>query len=330
MKEQAKLLKKLLKKSKKILLINHRRMDGDAIWSLIWFYEILKQLWDYQIKLFNEEQTPVFFDFLNISHLFTNNINLEDFSPDLIITFDVASTDQIGKLYFENKNIFLNTTVVNIDHHESNPNFWDINIVDSDTTSACEVVFDLINELWYKKFINNTVAKFLLLWIITDTNSFINTNTSSKAFFTAWELMKYNVNHQELIINLFKRKPYNKLKLWGKILENLKDIKNQQIIWGIVPKSYFVQTETNDKDISGFIDEFLTKVDWLKVGFLIYELPNKKLKASFRSKCDDIDLSNFCEKFWWGWHCKASWFTREKDNINELEQKIITELSKII
>jgi hypothetical protein len=38
--------------------------------------------------------------------------------------------------------------------------------------------------------------------------------------------MRYEPRHQDIIINLFKKKPYNRLKLWGKILEGLKDIKD--------------------------------------------------------------------------------------------------------
>ena len=36
-------IKEVLDNSKKIILINHRRMDGDCLWSLMWFYEILKK-----------------------------------------------------------------------------------------------------------------------------------------------------------------------------------------------------------------------------------------------------------------------------------------------
>jgi hypothetical protein len=54
--------------------------------------------------------------------------------------------------------------------------------------------------------------------------------------------MIYQPRHQDIIINLFKKKPYNRLRLWGKILESLKDIQNGKIVWNIVPKSLFIQT----------------------------------------------------------------------------------------
>ncbi len=329
MNELTQQFKTLLKTSKKILLVNHRRMDGDALWSLAAFYYLLNEIWWYEIKAINEELIPKWFDFLKKQSIFDENTDIKDFSPDLIISFDVASLVQLWNIYEKNIETFYNTPFVNIDHHSSNPMFWTLNLIDSSSCSACEVVYDLIIKLWYEKFINEEIATMLLMWIITDTNNFINTNTTPKSLEIASNLMKISTRHQDLILNLFKRKNYNKIKLWWKILENLKDINNSKVVRWLVPKSYFIETQTDDKDISWFIDEFLMTVDGLKVWFLIYELPDKKLKASFRSKTDDIDLSLFCEEFWWWWHKRASGFVFEWKNINELEFEIISKLTQI-
>lgn len=316
-----------LKHSQNILLINHRRMDWDCFWSLSWFYYLLKELW-YNVKAINDEETPDSFKFLNNEEIFEINLNLEEFNPDLIISFDVASIEQFWDIYKNNYKLFLNTTFINIDHHVSNPLFWNINIVDTEASSTCEIVWDIIKFLWYKDRINSKIATFLLTWVITDTNSFFNTNTSTKTMQTASEIMWYNPKHQDIIINLFKKKPYNRLKLWWKILESLKDIKNWKIVWNTIPKSLFIQTWTTDKDISWLIDEFLTTIDWLEVWFLLYEISNKKIKWSFRSKSDNIDLNNFCSKWWWWWHAKASWFVVEWKNLFEIEQEVIEQLIK--
>jgi hypothetical protein len=141
--------------------------------------------------------------------------------------------------------------------------------------------------------------------------------------------MKYNPKHQDIIINLFKKKPYNRIKLWWRILESLKDMDNWRIIRNVIPKSLFIQTWTTDKDISGLIDEFLTTIDTLEIWFLLYEIDYKKVKWSFRWKTDKINLDEFCSKWWWWWHKKASWFIIEWKNIYEIEQEVIEELNKI-
>lgn len=323
-------LKNYLKNSRKILLVNHRRMDGDAYGSLSWFYYILRKFWDYKIIAVNDEKTPEAFHFLNNEEIFDTNLNLADFHPDLIISFDVASLEQLWDVYKNNLSTFQNTTWVNIDHHISNALFWNINIVDTSASSTCEIVWHIIKNFELEKYVDEKIATFLLTGIITDTNSFFNTNSSATSLQAASEMMHFKPRHQDIIINLFKKKPYERLKLWGHILENLKDIKSGKIVWNSVPQSLFIQTNTTDKDISGLIDEFLTTLDGLEVWFLLYELPDKKVKWSFRSKTDDIDLNTFCSKWWGWWHKRASWFVVEWKNIYEVEQEVIQELQKMV
>lgn len=322
--------KNYLKNSRKILLVNHRRMDGDAYGSLSWFYYILRKFWDYKIIAVNDEKTPEAFQFLNNEEIFDTNLNLADFHPDLIISFDVASLEQLWDVYKNNLSTFQNTTWVNIDHHISNALFWNIHIVDTSASSTCEIVWHIIKNFELEKYVDEAIATFLLTGIITDTNSFFNTNSSAASLQAASEMMRFKPRHQDIIINLFKKKPYARLKLWWHILENLKDIKNGKIVWNSVPQSLFIQTNTTDKDISGLIDEFLTTLDGLEVWFLLYELPDKKVKWSFRAKTDDIDLNIFCSKWWGWWHKRASWFVVEWKNIYEVEQEVIQELQKLV
>lgn len=319
-------LKNYIQNSKNILVMNHRRMDGDCFWSLSAFYYILKDMW-YNVKAVNDEWTPQIFQFLNDEEIFESTLNIPEFNPDIIISFDAAALEQLWNIYKNNLDIFMNTTFIVIDHHISNPAFWNINIIDTTASSTCEITWDIIKNFWWESYINSKIATFLLTWIITDTNSFFNTNTSTKALKSASELMVYQPKHQDIIINLFKKKPYNRLKLWGKILESLKDIKNGKVVWNTIPRSLFIQTWTTDTDISWLIDEFLTTIDGLEIWFLLYELDDKKVKWSFRGKTDRIDLSNFCSKWWGGWHMRASWFVIEWKNIFEVEQEIIKELS---
>lgn len=328
-KEKNKLIN-LLKNSKNVLLINHRRMDWDAFWSLSWFYYILKKLWKHNIMAVNDDVVhPEIFNFLNNENIFTSQ-DIKKFNPDLIISFDVAWIEQYWEIYKNNLEIFLNTTNVCIDHHTSNTWIWSVNIIDIDASSTCEIVYDLIKLLWHQDLIDEKISSFLLTWIISDTNSFYNSNSTSKALKSAWELMNYDPRHQEIILNLFKKKPYHRLKLWWKILENLKDLKEWKIVWNTVPLSLFIQTWTTNNDISWLIDEFLTTIDWLDIWFLLYELDHNVIKWTFRAKNDNIDLSKFCEK-WGGWgHKRASWFVVKNSNLYEVEQEVIQELSKLI
>lgn len=319
-----------LKESKKILLINHRFMDWDAFWSLSAFYYTLKKIWIYEIKVVNDFLTPEKYEFLKIEELFEPDLDIKEFNPDLIISFDVASIEQLGIIYKKYIEIFNKTTFVVIDHHISNNWFWDINIIDLNSSSTCEIVYGLIIKFWFLHLIDDLIATFLLAWIITDTNSFLNTNSSPKSLKIAWELMNYSTHHQDIIINLFKKKPYSRLKFWWTILESLKDLQDWKIVRNIIPQSIFIQTQTTSDDVLWLIDDFLITIETLEIGFLLYEIWDKKIKWSFRSKTDRVDLNLFCQNFWWGWHKRAAWFLIEWKNIYEVEQEVIEKLKSYI
>lgn len=94
MQEKITKLKKLIENSNRILLINHIRMDPDAFGSLTAFYYILKKL-NKNVKAINDENKPESFVFLDKNQIFEPNLDLKEFNPDLIISFDAASIGQL-------------------------------------------------------------------------------------------------------------------------------------------------------------------------------------------------------------------------------------------
>ncbi len=319
----------LIETSERILLINHRRMDWDAYGSLYAFYKALENTGK-TIAATSEDPIPDTYYFLTNERVIDENLDIRAFKPDLIISFDVAWIEQFGARYTDYLDIFLGTPIVCIDHHKTNPGIWNINLIDIEASSTCEITYEIIKEFFGKNIITRDMATSLLMWVITDTNSFFNTNSSANSLLVASELIELWARHQDIIINLFKKKSYSKIKLWWKVLEWLKSIKENKIVWNTVPKSYFIETWSSDKDITGLLDEFLSTVTWSLVVFIIYELENGSIKATFRSKENGVDLAEFCDMMWWGWHKQAAGFIRTQWNIYEIEQEVINKLSELV
>jgi len=212
-----------------------------------------------------------------------------------------------------------------IDHHISNEGYWNLNIIDKNASSTCELLYEIINKLKYQKYITPKIATLLLAWIYTDTNIFYNLNTTSKTFKIAAELIEYWANSREIMFTFFKKRTYNKSKLWWEALKGLKETKDWKIVWLTIKKEIFERTNTSDRETSWLINEFLANIEWMKVCFILYELEVWWVKASFRS--NNFNVSKFCSKFWWWWHKLAAWFTLN-ENIEKIEKKIIKELKK--
>lgn len=321
-------LNEIICKSDKIALINHRKMDWDAYWSILWFKLILEKLWKDVVCIWDDMKTPAYLDFIYPEEIISSNPReLKEFKPDLIISLDAASREQLWDLYIDNLKVFEETFFVVIDHHPFNQWFWNIDIIDRDACSTCEIVCEFIKENCYEDLICEDVATALMLWIITDTNSFVNVNTTPDSLRCASVMLSHWARHQEIIEELFKKTPFARTQLWANALFNIKNI-NWTVIWAKMTQEMFKQSWATLDDTSGFVDSNLTPIDWSKIIFVLYELPDWKIKWSFRSKDDKYNMNEFCSHFWGGWHVRASWFTIDGFTLEQIEEKVINLLKE--
>ncbi len=328
-----------------ILLINHIRMDPDAFWSLAGLAQILHSMWK-NVQAINDEVAPEDFSFLWQNHLINPHLNIQEFNPDLIISLDAASLDQLWNSYSDNKEIFDSRDFFVVDHHISNPWFWQYNIIKTDFSSTCEIVYSIIEELNYSEYMNANIATCLFAGIITDTNVFYNQNTSPNTHRIAWELMTCWANFRLPITEFYKKKSFKASKLWGEVLKDMEQIviplsskhnsplqrgtrggEKEKILitYALVKQEYFDKTKTTDIDISGLINEFLSNMENWDVSFLLYPLKNWQIKASMRSQ--EINISTVCQKFWWGGH-KLAWGFSSNKTIEEIKDDILEELTQ--
>ena len=328
MNQKIKQLWELIKKSNKILLINHIRMDPDAFWSLGAFYYVLSKL-NKDVKAINDEDKPIEFSFLDENNIFEPNLDLKSFNPDLIISFDAASIWQLWETYIKNKDIFQNTNFIVIDHHVTNPWFGKINIIDVKASSTCELVFNIFESLDLVQYITPKIATLLNAWILTDTNVFYNTNVTSKTHLVTWKLLELWSDSRKSIFEFFKKKSLIKTKLLGKALTKLKIVENKlennkNIVYTLLTKQDFNESWANDRDTSGII-EHLINIENVEIAFVVYPLNNWINKISFRSHT--LDVSTIAQNLWWGWHKQAAWVSLD-ETIDAIEEKILKEIIK--
>lgn len=319
MKKQILELWKLINYSNKILLLSHKRMDPDTFWSMWALYFVLEKLWK-NIKAINDDPAPINFEFLWANNIIEENLDISSFNPDLIISLDAWSVDQLWNIYTDNKNTIKESTFVNIDHHVTNNGYWDLDIIDKKSSSTCELLFEILEILDLKKYLDKKSATLLISGILSDTNMYYNTNTSAKTLKIASKLLEHWADMRSSIYNFFKKRTFEKSKLWWECLKDLKKSENWKIVWLIIKREKFEKTWTSDRDTAWLIWEFLACIKWMEVCFILYELENLDVKASFRSK--NFDVSEFSKTFWWWWHKLAAWFILNK-KIEDIEKEVL-------
>ena len=164
--------------SNSILLLAHESPDGDAIGSLMGMYHMLISL-NKKVDVVVPEMPETFLFLNSIEKVITKSDN----EYDLAIVLDCANKERIGQT---NNEFDRCKKSIIIDHHLSNQEFGDINYVEGDTSSCCQVLYYLFKEWGIN--ITKEIGESLAVGMLTDTSGFRNNNTDKKTFLMASEL----------------------------------------------------------------------------------------------------------------------------------------------
>jgi len=250
---------------------------------------------------------------------------------DLIFVLDSGNLEHLGPLYEQNVEMFYETPVINMDHHASNTDFGNINIVDVTASSTTEIFYEFLDYLekkYNKKLITEDIATLLLAGIITDTGSFQHANTSPRAMETAAKLLDLGARQQEVIKNIYKTKKLSTLKLWGIILSKVQVDPVHRMVWSVISKDDLQEAEADPNETEGIIDDLLTNAPGAEVIFLIKQSPDY-VSVSMRSTNNQTDVGKFCADNGGGGHVRAAGFKiRDKRPFDEVVNDVISKVRK--
>ena len=309
-------------RARHIALIAHKKPDGDALGSLLALGLALRNLGKH-VDLITRGPIPT-----NLKFLRGHEDILFDFPAldyDLYITLDCGDAPITG---FANDypQLFSEFNLVNIDHHPSNKGFGKLNIVIPQACSTSAIVYRLLKS-WNIGF-NIDIATALLTGLYTDTGSFMHANTSATSYRIAGELLSRGANHRLIINSIFKNTPLSTLRLWGRVLDHLKQT-SKGITVAVVTQQDFLETGAKEDELSGVVD-FVNSVPNSLFSILLTEQKEHFIKGSMRTLRDDVNLSRIAESFGGGGHTKAAGFTIPGHLEQEVRWKIVNEQQEIL
>lgn len=186
----------------------------------------------------------------------------------LIVTVGVQKLELLNEFYNNNAELFFETPVLNIDYRGSNENYAQFNLVDLNSSSISEVVFDLINGL-EKDLVDKNIATNLLTGIITETNSFQHTRTTPQSFIKASQLVSLGGDQQAVVNNLYKNKSLGFLKLWGRVLARIKVEEELFLAYSAVNEMDIQKSGASEEDAAMIIREMALQLSFVKLfGFM--------------------------------------------------------------
>lgn len=308
-------INKLINESNSILLLTHIRPDGDAVGSVFAFYHYLKTLnKDVEIII---EDAPLIFDFVND---FDKINKLNSDSYDLGIVVDCASFDRVGQL--DNRLACCKSTLC-IDHHISNGNYCDINYVEGEVSSCCQVIYYLFKEL--NIALNSEIAESLATGMITDTNGFRNDNVNSDTFKMAADLVNYDINFHKIYEYVLFNKSFAKHNLMKIALERLEFLYDGKIAFTYILNDDFLKVGAKAGDHEGIVD-IGRSIEGVEVSVFIRE--NDGFTVSLRST-GKYDVNEIASSFGGGGHKMAAGGQID-GNFEETKEIIINAVKKVL
>lgn len=194
------------------------------------------------------------------------------FKYDLIIALDTADLESLGQVYDNDTEFFYKTPIINIDHHSENEEFGQINFIELTAVATGEILFSLF-ESYSRDLIDEDIATCLLAGMVSKTRSFKTPNVTPKALLTASQLISMGARREEIVNHLYRSRPINVLKLWGRVLARLSSSLDGKLVWSALTDVDFSKTDSNEKDLDDVIDELIINIPRARVIVIIYEKP---------------------------------------------------------
>jgi phosphoesterase RecJ-like protein len=257
------------------------------------------------------------YKYLNAFFDYTNDTKVFETTYDMVIMFDSGDMVYAGVDTLIPK-LLGSPTLVNIDHHKTNQLYGDVNIVDVEATSTCEVVasfFEVNNVM-----IDSTMATSLMTGILTDTSHFSNAATTSRGMEVAGRLIACGARMNEITKYLLKNKELPILKIWGLALSRLQKNDQQDIAVTYVTNADFEKYGVSPNAVEG-ISNFLQGVTGNAESILVlHDRGDGTIKASMRSVTRDV--SAIAKLFGGGGHRLAAGFA-VKGTIRETKEGFV-------
>jgi phosphoesterase RecJ-like protein len=292
----------ILKNGERFFLASHKDPDGDAIGSILALGEAL-ELSGKKVVLFNEGPIPDSLTSLKGIERIINNFNPKS-GFDAFFVLDCGNLERVGRTSLHLSRI---KPLINIDHHENNSQFGDLNLVDANKSSVGEIIYQLIKLADLPMNLN--IAENIFVAIQTDTGSFRFDNTTREAFFIAGEMLGWGVNPWKISRKVMDGYTLKKLRLLESTLKTLEFHNAGKVGLITITKQMLLKAKADNFDSERFVD-YPRFISGVEIAVLIREIRKDYYKFSLRSN-DWINVADLASHFGGGGHQRAAAFTRE-------------------
>lgn len=286
-----------IREHKTFCVVGHVRPDGDCVGSQLALAIALRNEGK-RVDCWNEDAIPRKYEFLDPDGVFEKPKPGKQF--DCVIATDCASFPRLGTAgkYSLDRKI-----LINIDHHESNPRYGDINWVSAREPSCGELIFRLLKAARWP--ITKPIADNLFAAVSTDTGSFQYPTTRPGTFHTGAELVTRGADLAKVCDEVYQSYPLSRARLLRHLYNKFKLADNDRIAYLWLKKKDFTRTGAETNDTEGLIDH-IRAIKPVVVACVFEEIEPELTRISLRSKNPKVNVNEVAAQFGGGGHQAAA------------------------
>lgn len=307
-----------LKRCNSFLISVHVNPDGDALGSQLGLMLALKKIGK-QVSMHNLDPVPEIYRFLpHAGEIKVGKPVQGSYDAHIVLDAEPTRTGLFGDSYPAD-------TLINIDHHITNPRSWEHTWLDVTACATGEMIYELVQRLGIP--LDPDLALCLYTSIFTDTGSFRYSNTTPKSMRIAATLLEAGADPWLVTENVYESFAYRRLQLLGHVLSAMERTEDGVIAWVVVTDELYRKTNTTAEDTDNFVN-FVRSTKGVEVAMLFRQITTSQYKVSFRSK-GRVDLSGLAQSLGGGGHKNAAGATLN-GTLEQVKKQVFTALNTIM
>jgi phosphoesterase RecJ-like protein len=217
-----------------------------------------------------------------------------------VIATDCASFERLGKVgqCIQDRKLF-----INIDHHQSNTRYADINWIAARQPSTGELIFRLLRSANWA--ITPPIADCLFTAISTDTGSFQYPSTRPNTYYVAGKLVDRGADLAKVCNEVYQSYPLSRVRLLRHVFNHFHLTYHDKIAYFWLKKADFARTGAGPDDAEGLIDH-IRAIEPVVVACVFEEIEPELTRVSLRSKSEQVNVNEIASQFGGGGHVAAA------------------------
>lgn len=315
-----------IRAARSVLAVGHEHPDADTLGASLAVATIVERLGGRATALCSDPVPSLYAFMPGIERFVTAPDPAAGY--DLLVVSDCGTLDRIGAVLDAHRTLIERLPRVVIDHHASNDAAGEADWIDPAAAASCEMVALLAERLHVPLDADDgALATALMAGIVMDTATFAHPNATPRTLAVSAALVAAGAPLSEISRRLYRTKPDEQLRLFGRVLDRLETSADGRIVWSTLLDADLATTGTVAAHSEGIID-LLSQSERAEVAILFKEQGPGATRISVRTKPGGVDATVLTGRFGGGGHARAAGATIERP-IDEARGPVLSEAARL-